>query len=137
MDQKQIIWNDNDEPEDLENLRLALGIECGTIVILAELGLWNRTVKGYKVISGSELADCFYCYDNGVEYKEFYIDGENELRATGIHHDGTNRYLFRCIDKKTGIKAKERILNGTAKTDEVLKHTKPIGKKVLRAFKWT
>ena len=62
----------------------------GVIVGFADLGLWNGRRNGAKIF-GSNVKDILYSSD---DYLDWYCDQYN-VRCTGIHHDGTNHYLYR------------------------------------------
>lgn len=75
--------------EDLGN------IKTNTIIVIADLGLWNGCRIGYKEIKS--LKDCFY---SDCDYCRWYVDRYN-MRSTQIHHDGTNELLYRI--RKDGV----------------------------------
>lgn len=77
----------------LDDERMNLDIQCDDkIIVIADLGRWNGRFPGYKVIESGKISDCLY---SDCDYTEWYVDREGEFRCTAIHHDGTNRYLYR------------------------------------------
>lgn len=68
------------------------------IIAIADIGLWNGRVKGYKL-----LKNLNQIFDIGADYNDFYVEGVT-LKATCIHHDGTNYISFYVIDlSKNGV----------------------------------
>ena len=67
----------------------------GTIIAIADLGLWHGRRTGYKLIESGIISDCLS--GTNCDYCEWYIDEKGELRFTGYHHDGTNRYYYRVL----------------------------------------
>lgn len=68
------------------------------IIAIADIGLWNGRVKGYKLFNN--LNQIFNCMQ---DYNEFYVEGST-LKATVHHHDGTNFINFYVIDMdKNGV----------------------------------
>ena len=74
------------------NLRKQLN---GTIIVIADLGLWNGRRVGYRLIESGVISDCLS--DGNCDYCEWYVDEKGELRFAGHHHDGTNHYYYRVI----------------------------------------
>ena len=63
--------------------------DYGCILAIADLGLWNGRVRGYKVVNS--LEDILY---SDCDYAEWWCD--SQLRSKQSHHDGTNyiTYVF-------------------------------------------
>ena len=107
IDQKDWIDEEGNEMEyeeiyELLNLyivdeRINLStINTNKILVIADLGLWNRKAQGYKIIDNiNEIL-----YDENCDFCEWYCD-DKDLKFIGHHHDGTNCYLYREI--KSGI----------------------------------
>lgn len=79
--------------EYLNDERVNLNIQISQpIIVIADLGLWNGRVHGYKILDNNISSilekDCDYC--------EWYSDGYN-IKFTGHHHDSTNYYEYREI----------------------------------------
>lgn len=102
---KTTIYNSENENDEIlfDNILHDLNIETKkTIITIATLGLWNGNRVGYKILCHN-LKDVIGC-DQSVDTFELYYDYEDkELKATGIHHDGTNNYMFREIKDESTI----------------------------------
>ena len=123
---KRTIWTSEIDPESVEALETEKGLshsaayeaacESNTewlydvrsnlkmevpnpILAIADLGLWNGRRSGYKMLSGSTVADIFtvHCGD----FVTYYADAYN-VRCVDIHHDGTNYYVFRELRDPEG-----------------------------------
>ena len=59
-------------------------------IILAELGLWNGTFAGGKIIAGlwNAISQCF------EDYNEIYEEG-GRLKVIAHHHDGNNYFQIK------------------------------------------
>lgn len=138
---KRIIWsnmNDNEDPElqgiYLEDERQNLNVKTdGRILIVADLGLWNRRSQGYKILS-NKVYDILY---DDADYIEWYGDGHN-IKATATHHDGTNYYEYRVIREDRNI---ENILNAIYNGEEITRrklnyYTKSLYSYVAKVYGW-
>lgn len=82
----------------LDDERDNLNIEVPEdIVTIAKLGLWDGQCLGYSIEDSRKISNLLY---SNCDYGKWYCDRYN-LRFTGIHHDGTNTYLYRM--RKPGI----------------------------------
>lgn len=77
--------------DERENLNITLE---NSIIVIADLVLWNGRHHGYRIIRSGNIADCLQTECN---YVRWYVDGYKNLRADMIHHDGANHYLYREI----------------------------------------
>ena len=111
-----------------ENLRR----NVGTIVVIADLGLWYGRRNGFKVLKSTNLADVLQGYD---DYMEWYVE-DGELKGTGIHHDGTNYYTYRLLDDDADQEDIDDILNENASSEQVWNATKPLGAEVAEIYGW-
>lgn len=68
------------------------------ILVIADLGLWNGRVSGYKELSNNPQ-DVLYIINNGDDDYSVYCNEKNEVFGQSIHHDGTNYYRFRVWKK--------------------------------------
>ena len=123
--------------EYLEDERCNLDIELPrNIIIVADLGLWNGRVSGYKEISHN-IKDCLTSDDDFITW---FVDNNGDLRGEGHHHDGTNRYLYRTYrDNATDEdiqELKEKIYSGTATDDDVWRVTKRLGDAIADVYGW-
>lgn len=68
------------------------------IIAIADIGLWNGRVKGYKL-----LKNLNQIFDVAEDYNEYYVEGVT-LKADCIHHDGVNHINFYVINlNKNGV----------------------------------
>lgn len=143
--------NDYESPEDVtdddvwsfidESLSNSLGDECinlnieteGRILVIADLGLWNGRKQGYRVIH-SNVSSIF---STGEDYNEWYSDGYN-IKATVVHHDGTNFYEYRVIRENRNIDhLLDAIYNGEDITRKKLNYyTKSLHPYVAKVYGW-
>lgn len=93
----QIMYQDNADSLDDERTNLDVQL-AQPILAIADLGLWNGRVMGFKEIKSGKIRDCLY--DN-CDYCTWYVDRLGDLRCDAIHHDGQNHYLYRV--RKEGI----------------------------------
>lgn len=92
-----------------------LDIECGNILAIADLGLWDGRRSAYKIIKSGKVNGIL---DMNLESGEFYSDGKN-IRCTQHHHDGTNYITFREIKPTATDKGIERICDMLYNGEEV------------------
>lgn len=123
----------NDEYFHDERMNLNKPIE-GRILVIADLGLWHGRVSGYRIINTKNL-NAFLQVN--YDYAEFYGDGK-EIRGTEVHHDGTNRYLYRMIREDRDIdKLCDAIYNHEIISPQKLNYyTKSLYKKVADVYGW-
>ena len=74
----------------LDKARIELDIEVqGVIVCFAIMGLWHGSVPGSSVY-GSKVSSILYS-----SYEPCWFGEDGDIRGIMIHHDGTNRVLYR------------------------------------------
>ena len=123
---------------DDERLNLDVDIEKGCIVCFASLGLWNGRHDAVCKLKKYNVSDIFdMIAGRDVDYYEFYADNKN-VRATGIHHDGRNNYLFRVIrDEDKWDRIVERFSCGEEINEEqFIKMTSSLRPYVAKVFGW-
>lgn len=143
--------NDYDNPEDvtdddilcfideslsncIDDERMNLNIVTdGRILAIADLGLWNGRRQGYKVL-GCNVNNIFNISE---DYNEYYSDGHN-IRATCIHHDGTNFIEYRVIREDKNI---TNLLNNIFYGKEITRkqlnyYTKSLAPYVHKVYGW-
>ena len=102
------------------------------ILVIADLGLWNGNVTGYKVIESGELEDCFESND---DYVRWYVDNDDEFAYDGSNHDGSNHYIYRAIredvDEELLDKLYDIIYNGKYRSNRGTNVGKTINKFML------
>jgi hypothetical protein len=82
--------------ENVEDARMNLDIGCGDIIAIADLGLWDGRHSAYQIIKADKVADIFRVGMRSIDYYKFYVD-RYDVKADLIHHDGTNKIIFREI----------------------------------------
>ena len=99
-------------------------------ICIADLGLWNGRKMGYKMLSNN-LGSCLFV-GRDCDYVEFYIDGRNNLRSNQVHHDGTNRLLFRELKSNISDATLKTFLiklyTGTATSKDITRYSTSVGK---------
>ena len=102
----------------LDDERANLNIQLDQpILIIADLGLWTGRHMGYKEITSGNIRDCLY-----------------------IHHDGTNRLLYRTY--KPGVREsqidllKEKLYYGTATRADITRITRRLGDEIGKVYGW-
>lgn len=139
---KRIIWSNRDvESEDYDLLDVYLDDERtnlnvladGRILVIADLGLWNGRRQGYKIL-GRRVSDILF---DDADYIEWYGDGHN-IKATALHHDGTNYYEYRVIREDRNIdNLLDAIYNGEEITRKKLNYySKSLYKDVAKVYGW-
>lgn len=93
------IWRDIDfsYEDEMVNLNKQLS---GRILAIADLGLWNGRVQGYRILSDN--LNEVISFGMSCDEREVYCDAYN-VRATGYHHDGCNSVLFRELREDRNI----------------------------------
>ncbi len=168
MDEKHVIWSDinlnlddwrddilSDHPgasedelycimsetntEYLNDERSNLNIQLSkSILVFADLGLWNGRKTGYKVIESGNIKDCF---NSTCDNNEWYVDDKGDLRCTAIHHDGTNHYLYRVVRDNVLYDDFQDLLDliydGKATEKDVIACTERLGDKIGAVYGWT
>lgn len=130
-------WMNDTNDEYLDDQRVNLNKTVdGRILVIADLGLWNGRVPGYKIL-GNNINDIFDINSRGFDYAEFYGDGRN-IKATEIHHDGTNVYEYRVIREDRNIdNLLAAIYNGEKISRKKLNYyTKSLYKDVAEIYGW-
>lgn len=123
--------NDDYLEDERENLNIELG---NKILIIGDLGLWNGHVNAYKEIDGN-IRNCLY---SDLDYIEWYVDQNGDLRADGSHHDGENHYLYRVY--KDGVSEeqienlKSKIYYGKATRRDITRITRKLGDEIALAL---
>ena len=108
------------------------------ILVIADLGLWDGRRTGDREIPSGNLADCL---SPEVVYVTWYVDDKGDLRCEDIHHDGTNRYLYREWLSGADEKEKEALLSKIYRGEpysekELSRVTRPLGRDIAECFGW-
>lgn len=96
---QQKIYEDIDMSFEDELLNLNKKLP-NNIIAIADMGLWNGRVQGYKIL-GNNLNEVVSS-TIGCDEKEVYCDAYN-VRAVGYHHDGRNYVLYRELREDRNI----------------------------------
>ena len=125
----------------LDDERMNLNIEVSRpIIAIADLGLWNGRFSGYKELRSRNIADCLNGFDS-CEYHEWYVDEYGDLRCTAVHHDGTNRILYRAYrDDVSDEQIEEfltKIYDGVVTQEDIDTMTHKLGDKIAKVYGWS
>lgn len=109
--------------------------DCGDIICIADLGLWNGRHSGYK-LNKKGILNAIFDMIHADDY-EVYVEG-NDIKATVHHHDGTNYLIFREVRKDRNIqKLCDMLYDGEEITRQMISsYTKPLGNVVKDIFGW-
>ena len=105
------------------------------IICIADLGLWDGNRCGYREFD--DLADCM---QTSCDYAEWYVDQYGNFRGTGVHHDGTNSYLYRMW--KPGLSDEQRenfmwkIYTGKVTPADISRYTVRLGDYIGAIYGW-
>ena len=124
-----------DKGLDLDSLRRELDVELdGRILIIGDLGTWRGRVDAYALKSSKNFNEILYSEDD--EY-EVYYDGYN-VKAKGIHHDGTNYYEFREVREDRDIDRFTQMIYDSEiyGRDKVNYYTRSLRKPLKEAMGW-
>lgn len=118
----------------LDDERMNLNKETeGRILVIADLGFWDGRKPAYKILpkNVSEILS------DDADYVEWYSDGYN-IKATAVHHDGTNYYEYRIIREDRNIQnLLDAIYNGEEITRKKLNYyTKSLHPYVAKIYGW-
>lgn len=125
--------------EYLSDERMNLNIQLPrSIIVIADLGLWNGRFSGYKMIESGNIRDCLF---SDCDYNEWYVDRIGDLRCTAVHHDGRNHYLYRAI-KETATdeqiyRLQSLIYDGRATRTDVTRVTERLGDAIGAVYGWS
>lgn len=131
-------WMYETNNEYLNDERANLNIQMPqSILVIADLGLWNGRAMAYKEIPSGNIKDCLY---SNTDYTEWYVDNRGDLCAEAIHHDGTNHYLYRVykdsVTETQRENLKEKIYSGRATRADITRITKRLGDEIGNVYGW-
>ena len=122
----------------LDDERMNLDIELPhPIICIADLGRWDGRCMGYKMIESGNIADCLW--DGECDYCTWYVDRYNNLRFTGVHHDGTNHYLYRelrDLSDKQMENFLDKLRTGNLIRRDINRYTTSVGVHVNKVYGW-
>ena len=126
----EINWQLDDERENL-NIKLE-----DEIIVLGDIGRWDGRVRGYKLISSGNIRDCL---SDDCDYCTWYCDRYN-FRFDGIHHDGTNHYLYRQLRPELTWEQRDNFLwklrNEAVSDRTIRRYTKSIRPEIAKVYGW-
>ena len=73
----------------MDDLQCEVGDVRGRLVALADIGLWNGRVHGYRLYDSGDIGQAFE-WQKDCMYMTWYYDDDGVLTSEGIHHDGSN-----------------------------------------------
>lgn len=131
---KMLELNSDYLDDERSNLKQSIG---GSLLIIADLGLWNGRHQGYREKADADLSDCLdYRYDSA----EWYVDRNGEFCGSQAHHDGTNHYVYRKIkDSATNDDIDDlevKLYDGTATQKDIDRVTEKLGDRVAKVYGW-
>lgn len=122
--------------EYINDVRQDLNIQLSQpIIIIGDIGSWNGRFSGYKMVDSGNISDCFY---SDTDMTEWYVDNYGDLRATAIHHDGRNYYLYRVFKDNVSGTQIENLQNKTCQNRvlrrDITRITKRIGDEIAAVY---
>lgn len=130
-----IMCYDNYDYLDDERTNLSIYVPEG-IIAIGDLGLWSGRVTGYKEV-GNRISDCLY---DDSDYVTWYVDDRGDLAGEGVHHDGTNHYIYRAWKESTTDAQKDALLDkiyrNKATRRDITRYTRSLGKDVAAVYGW-
>lgn len=121
--------------QTLQDEYLNLNVECGQIIAIADLGLWDGRHSAYK-LNGKGSLNAIFDMVHGDDY-DIFVEG-NDVKAVVRHHDGTNYITFREVRKDRDIKKIcDMLYNQKEVSNRLISaYTKPLGKLVANIYGW-
>lgn len=132
----ELMYSINDEYlwDERDNLDILLH---DSIILIADLRLWDGRRKAYREIKSGNIADCLYANE---DYITWYIDEYNNLRCEASHHDGTNYYTYRVWKEGITDTQKNNFLDklyyGTVTSRDISRYTKRVGDYIQKVYGW-
>lgn len=118
----------------LDDERTNLNVKVPTeIVALGDIGLWNRRVRGYKLV-GDRISDCLY---SSATETTWYCDKYN-FKAIEHHHDGSNYVTYR--ERRTNISESSwdhfltKLYYGTASDRDIRRYTISLNPRIRKVY---
>ena len=111
-----------------------------SILVIADLGLWDGRHTAYKEIESGNLMDCFETSGDTLDI-EWFVDKNGDLRCNDYHHDGTNHYLYRVWKDNISEAQKDnlrlKLYHGDYSRADVTRCTKRLGDEIGKVYGWT
>ena len=109
----------------------------GRIIAIANLGFWNGTRMGYKLLDHN-VKDCLQ-FEGSCGYAEFYCD-RYDLRSTQYHHDGSRCITYREFRPNiTSYQADNfcwKLYKGKATQKDITRYTRSLKPYVKKVYGW-
>lgn len=108
------------------------------ILLIAKYGLWNGTRNSVSEIGSSNIKDCLY---SNCAVITWFLDSQGDLRADGVHEEGTNHYLYRTWRDDVTPRQKQmmmqRVIEGKPVERDIANLTRSLGKEICKQYGWT
>ena len=133
-----LMYEMNSDQLNDERTNLNIQLPC-PILVIANLGLWYGRRIGCKEIKSGNIRDCLYS-ERDIDYSTWYVDKLGDLRCDAVHHDGTNRLLYRVY--KDGVREsqidllKEKLYRGIATRADITRVTRRLGDEIGKVYGW-
>lgn len=124
----------------LDDERCKMNIQLDReILVVADLGLWDGRRQAYNEIKSGNIKDCLYG-QNCDYYDTWYVDDLGDLRCDAVHHDGTNRLMYRVYKPDATVaqilNLKEKLYFGKATRKDITHVTERLGDKIAKVYGW-
>lgn len=121
-----------------DDVRMNLNIDLkGDLLVMGTLGLWNGPVPVAGVIEGANIRGCL---TRKTDYTTFYVDTQGDFHCTAVHHDGTNRLMYREFKPDATEEQKQwlidRVLSGKETNADIERLTNRLGDAIGRVYGW-
>lgn len=127
----ELIHELNNDYLDDERMNMEV-LTKGTIIAIADLGLWSGRVQGYKTY-GNNLASILY---SDCETVEWFVDGK-DVKFVGHHHDGTNYITYREVKNENHLDTiKELAYDGKLTEELMRKYTRSLKPYFRNIYGW-
>lgn len=131
----EMMYELNNEYLDDERCNLNIKLD-DDIIVIGDIGRWNGRVRGYKLIESGNIRDCL---SDECDYCTWYCDRYN-FRFDGIHHDGTNHYLYRQLRPELTWEQRDNFLwklsNEHVSDRTIRRYTKSIRPEIAKVYGW-
>ena len=135
-----IMYETNNDYLDDQRMNLSIIKYDNEIVCIGQLGLWNSTPVGYRLMHTNKPSECLYSLLRSMSEITFYVDQKGDFRADESHHDGINHYLYRAF--KSGITETQKrnflakVYTGKATRKDITRYTHRIGADIAKVYGW-
>lgn len=123
---------DESREDEIANLNIPLS---SNLICYGEIGRWNGTVRGYKILRPNINA----IFDVSDDYNSYYVE-DGELKASGCHHDGINTYHFRKLSNEYFVADFEDAFFDAGTPEDAyevfISMTENVGNEVKKIYGW-